>query len=224
MKTSHLRVTLLALGLTIFLSPALHAVSVLTTSYGYSTSYASPFILDTVTSIYVPGIQEWSPLTSPLVSTVRFNAGSMGIFDGVSVVFDPNTHSLNPGENGDYAIVRLTASGTSGTWAFNGGFWGQNIFNTTSDVHVLLNGTAIFDDHVNGFGLSSEKFFNLTVAVNPGDTIDFVVGDGVNGWGNDDTAVNLRHVLVTVPEPSGVLMLGLTGMALLRRRRKQPTL
>jgi hypothetical protein len=221
MKTpSHLRVTLLALGVTIVLSPALQAVSVLTTSYGYSTGYATPFILDTITSVYVPGIQEWSPLTSPLSPTVRFNPSSTGIFDGTSVIFDPQTHSLNPGEHGEYAIVRFTASGTSGTWAFAGGFWGQNLLNTTSDVHVLKNGSALFNDHVNGFGLSSEKFFNLTVGMNPGDTLDFVVGYDTNGWGNDNTAVSLRHVLVTVPEPTGVFLLGLTGMFVFTLRQR----
>jgi hypothetical protein len=217
---TYLPTSMLALGVSLSLSPALHAVSVLTSSYGYSAGYATPFVVDTVTSTYVPGIQEWSPLTNPLSPTVRFNPGSIGIFDSSSIVFDPHTLSLNPGEHGEQAIVRFTASGTSGTWAFTGGFWGQDIFNTTSAVHVLKNNVSLFTDNVNGFGLSSQKSFNLTVSMNPGDTMDFVVGYGSNGWGNDSTALDLRSTLV--PEPSGALLLGLTGAAALRRRRKQP--
>lgn len=218
-STTHLLASLLTFGVSSSLSASLHA-AVITTSYGYSFGLANTFIPMTPAGPFVPGIQQWSSPSS-IPATVRFNPGSVAIYDGASIVFDAHILSLHPGEATEYATVRLTSSGPSQTFAFNGGFWGQDIFNTTTDVHVLKNGTAIFNDNVNGFGLSSEKFFNLNVTMNPGDTLDFAVGYGTSGYTHDSTALELRYAVV--PEPSAVLLLGLTGAAALRRRRKQPT-
>ena len=59
---------------------------------------------------------------------------------------------------------------------------------TTTDAHVLHNGASLFDGFVNR--LYAGPYFETTLAVQAGDTIDFVVGVGGNGFISDSTALD----------------------------------
>jgi hypothetical protein len=217
------------------LSQVVCASSLLTQSYGSSATLGSQFFVNSgPTTVGSSGIQEWMAIFvgGPNIterSTIRFNPSTIGV-SLPGVFYDPQTLSLNPGSGleNEYAIVRLTG-GQGETCTFTGGFWGQRtnpISRTSSDVHVLKNGVSIFDNTVNSFGQSNATPFNLTVTMNPGDTLDFAVGNGAiyNGSLGDATAVSWTCNCITVPEPSGVFLLGLTAIPTLRRRRKQSTI
>src|SRR5262249_7622865 len=68
-------------------------------------------------------------------------------------------------------------------------FKGDNSAGTTTDVHVLHNGLALFDDDVIGFGTSSARSFATTLTVDTGDTIDFAVGYGNGNYFSDTTGL-----------------------------------
>jgi hypothetical protein len=201
-----------------------HSTPFGTESYGWSTGLGTPFVVDSTASTGL-GMSIWGPAAFPSVSSnpgVYYNASGVST-SGAGVVVPPGGISLHPGQAGQYAIIRVTQSplSPSQTISLTGLFWGQNTFGTTTDVHVLQNGAAIFNGNVNGFGTPSNVPFSLTVTVNPGDNLDFAVGFGNGNHNADSTGLTANWTVV--PEPSGVLFLGLTGAAALRRRRKQPS-
>jgi uncharacterized protein YjdB len=57
---------------------------------------------------------------------------------------------------------------------------------TTTDVSVLRNGTPLFSNFVNLNGAGNQQTFTTTVALQAGDTIDFVVGNGGDGTTGTD--------------------------------------
>jgi len=148
-------------------------------SYGFTTSVGGPFTLDTI-------------------SGSTFFSGEVGWFGPISgffapgyplVVAAPNTVptvlDMGPGP-GSYAVVRWTAP-SRGRWDVVGQFFGTGL--TTGDVHVLHNGTAVFDSPVNG---SQVAAFSLAIDVVAGDTIDFAAGPGPGGDnGADPTGFNV---------------------------------
>ena len=95
---------------------------------------------------------------------------------------------------------------TSGIYQVAASFLGLNISPTTTDVHVLLNDTPIFNGTVNGFGPGSGPSFNTSLKLAAGDRLDFAVGYGNGSHINDSTGINAR--LSLVPEPSSLVMLG----------------
>jgi hypothetical protein len=86
----------------------------------------------------------------------------------------PSVLDLGPGWNTD-TVVRWTAP-SRGRWDVVGLFFGTGL--TTGDVHVVKNGTALFNTPLNGFDAAP---FSLAVDVMPGDTIDFVAGPSTDG-------------------------------------------
>jgi hypothetical protein len=200
-----------------------HATPFGTESYGYSTGLGTPFVVDTVASTGL-GMSIWGPAAFPSVNAnpgVYHNAS--GVATTGQIVVPAGGISLHPGPVGQYAILRVTQSPITAaqTIDLTGSFWGQHIAGTTTDVHVLQNGISVFNGNVSGFGTPSNVPFSLTLTVNPGDNLDFAVGYGNGNHNADSTGLTANWSVV--PEPSGVLLLGITGMALLKRRRKQPT-
>jgi hypothetical protein len=97
----------------------------------------------------------------------------------------PDVLDMGPGPS-SYTVVRWTAP-RRGRWEVVGLFFGTGL--TTGDVHVLKNGTPLFDSPVNGTDTAS---FSLAVDVAAGDTIDFAVGPGPNGNNDfDPTGFNV---------------------------------
>jgi hypothetical protein len=151
-------------------------------SYGFSTSPDGPFSLYT--------------LSGP-----TFFSGEVGWFGPISgccapgyplVVAQPNTVptvlDMGPGPS-SYTVVRWTAP-SRGRWNVVGEFSGTGL--TTGDVHVVHNGTALFNSPVIG---SQFAQFSLSVNVAPGDTLDFAAGPGPDG--NNDSDPTGFNVTIT---------------------------
>jgi len=148
-------------------------------SYGFTTRVGGPFTLDTISgSTYFSGEVGWfgpiSGATAP---------GFPLVVAGPNVI--PDVLDMGPGPS-SYAVVRWTAP-SRGRWDVVGQFFGTGL--TTGDVHVLRNGTPVFDSPLNG---SQVAPFSLAVDVVAGDTIDFAAGPGPDGNNDfDPTGFNV---------------------------------
>jgi len=114
---------------------------------------------------------------------------------------------MHPGGAGQDSVVRWTAP-SAGTFSISGFFEGIDPAPTTTDVHVLLDGsTHLFDGSIGSFNVP--LLFNLTRTLAAGDTIDFAVGVGSDGSFIDDST-GLSATIVsssTVPEPTTLALL-----------------
>lgn len=133
----------------------------------------------------VAGIELWrnQERTDPCVT---FNATKATI-QALGITWSPDQLAFHPGRDGEYAVVRWTASDE-----------GQVDFSTvftsiaeraTTDVHVLHNGRSLFAGgiHVRDGGPTQE--FHQEIAVRADDTIDCVCGFGNGNYGADTTAL-----------------------------------
>jgi hypothetical protein len=126
-------------------------------------------------------------------NSVFYNSNNTTHYFGTGRV-DPGKLGMHPGSKGEYSIARWTAQ-KAGTYSISATFSG--IDQTTTDVHVLKNGSSLFDGEVSGLG-DTEIFSSQSVSVNVGDTIDFAVGYGSNGnYYYDSTGLE-----VTINEPT----------------------
>lgn len=104
---------------------------------------------------------------------------------------------------------------------------------TSTDVHILLNGSSLFSSSLNGFGASSTKSFsNGSLSLNAGDILDFAVGFGNNGnYFFDSTGIDVTISSQNSPNPTavpetssglGILALGFIGVvSAIKRQCKQ---
>ena len=125
----------------------------------------------------------------------------------------PGQLAFHPGPQDEYGVIRFTAP-TAGTFLLSSSFTGLDFAGpTSSDVHVLLDGSVIFNGFVNGFGAGSGPSFASRLTLAAGDTVDFAVGYGSNGtYFNDSTG--LTATLSSVPEPSSLVLAVVGGMTL----------
>lgn len=153
--------------------------------YGWTASRGSAFNLFTATTSnanhewwYNPAIEAVS------VAQLRSNpAGNL---------------ALHPGVGGQNPVVRWTAP-SQGTFRVLGSFVGNdcNGPQTSTDVAVLHNSQTMTSGNVNGCG--STVPYDFVVTVGTGDTIDFTLGFGVNGWyGYDSTNLSATIRPVTI--------------------------
>jgi hypothetical protein len=201
-------------------------------SYGYSTTLGGPVTLFT---------------TVNSSGTVDYWGGTPGVFFNhdpsnwanlATWHLAPQQLGLHPGPSGEYAVLRFTAP-SAGSYmidaVFAGADNGSGDMNyqpsgypyTTTDVHVLF-GSTTWGGGVSGYQATS-TFNSGTVALAQGQTVDFAVGFGGNGYVFDMTALDVRINDVTVtppstatPEPATLALVGggllLVGAAARRRR------
>lgn len=188
-------------------------------SYGYSSTLGSAPVLysSNTTSYGSIGIDGWlSGIDSDGSPYLLYNNTAKTVTNANSV-YQPGTLVLQSGQGNQYSVVQWTAP-FSGTFSLAATFSGLSSLGDSSDVHVLLDGTSIFDSNVDGTPspTSYSGFKNLVM----GDTIDFVSGTGGNGNDEDNTA--LVATIVAVPEPStaGLVVAGF-GCLLSRRLQKR---
>ena len=113
--------------------------------------------------------------------------------------------ALHPGPAGQNAVVRWTAP-EGGYYSVHATFRGLDEIGTTTNVAVRHNALEVFAGEVTGYagyycafptprvtclGGSPVQVYAGIVQVNKGDTLDFAVGYGTNGYGYDSTGLDV---------------------------------
>ena len=117
---------------------------------------------------------------------VTYNGGT-AVVKGLGITWQPHQLAVHPGRNGEYAAVRWTAPADEKVEV--SAVFTSIAEHATTDVHVLHNGTALFDGFINLHGAGMAQKFQQSVTVRAGDTIDCVCGFGNNDYGADTTAL-----------------------------------
>ena len=131
------------------------------------------------------GLAVWNGDVGP-EPCAAYNETSHDI-QGPGIVWKPGQISLHPGPEGQYGVLRWTAP-QAGPYTVKATFTGI-AEKTTTDVHVLHQGKAIFDSGVNVDKWGNEAACEKTISAQAGDTVDFVVGWGNGSYGGDTTAL-----------------------------------
>ena len=115
--------------------------------YGWSATLGSPFVLSTDPAVR-DGVDTWRGDLAADGNPGEYHNGTTGVLVlGNTAVLGPGQFALHPGPGGEFAVVRYVAPET-GAASIESLFTGLDTFGTTTDVHVLLNGTALFDGFV----------------------------------------------------------------------------
>jgi hypothetical protein len=112
--------------------------------YGWSITLGSTFVLSTDPGVR-DGADTWRGDLEPFGNPAEYHNGTTDVIVlGNTNPMAPGQFALHPGPGGEYAVVRYVAPET-GDASIDAVFTGLDIFGTTTDVHVLLNGNALFD-------------------------------------------------------------------------------
>jgi hypothetical protein len=185
-------------------------------SYGYETTLGSTFVLydaATPSAGGISGLEQWysAEIQQSLLPTVGYNNTDSDIHRDTNI-WPPHEVFFQAGFQGQYSVIRWTAP-TAGTYNLAVSFRGDdNVFPTTSDVHVLYNGNSLFSGQVDVYGPAFT--FSDILSVKAGDIIDFAVGVGSDGSTIGDMT-GIGATISSVPEPSGLLLIAI-GVGVVR--------
>jgi hypothetical protein len=156
-------------------------------SYGYKANPAAPFTVFSSSGQPWSGISVWSPNAGGncCAMVAKNMTGATQTYAG-QVSQPADLLNLHPGAGGEIAVLRWT-SPAAGSYQIEGRFQGLDMTGPTTDVHILRNGTEIWAGNVNGY--NNQTVFNLTITINAGEVIEFVVGTGGNSYSNDSTGL-----------------------------------
>jgi hypothetical protein len=103
--------------------------------------------------------------------------------------------AMEASNSGQYSLVRFVAP-VAGTYKISAQFSGVHVWSTT-DVHVLHNGTSLFDADIDGYGgdpafrkvqgASPTAAYSGQIEMKANDTVTFAVGYGKNKTNSGDT-------------------------------------
>jgi hypothetical protein len=172
-------------------------------SYGFSASLGSAFspyttfVSATNSPTQFPagaGLAVWvsSLLGNP---AALFNPTAQTVVVSGSMTFTAGQFGLHPGPLGEYSIARWTAR-EAGLYRVEATFEGVHMSQgkpiTTTDVHVQHDSVDLASGSLN-IGNSGNIFpATLSVTLAAGDTVDFAVGNGGNGYTSDGTGLDAR--------------------------------
>lgn len=165
---------------------------------------------------FSPKIQGWASPITGVVPAVVINTDSVAVNPiGTPVPVSAQQILMHPGEFGDNAVLRYTAS-VAGIYSIYGK-WDSLDGGSTVNYVLKTSGittTSLFDSP------ASSSNFNLVTSLAFGDTIDFVVNYDGN-FSADSTGLFAN--IAPAPEPSMMTLMALGGVgfvALMKRRRK----
>jgi hypothetical protein len=112
--------------------------------------------------------------------------------------------AMEASNSGQYSLVRFVAPVT-GTYKISAQFAGVHVWSTT-DVHVLHNGTSLFDADIDGYGgdpafrkvqgASPTAAYSGQIEMRANDTVTFAVGYGSNKTNSGDTTGLFARVVL----------------------------
>jgi hypothetical protein len=106
-----------------------------------------------------------------------------------TLTLQPHQASFHPGPNGEYGDYRFTVPVTA-PYTLSATFTGIDTHGgADKDIHVLVNGSALYDGTLAGSYGSTATYSN-TVNLAAGDRVDFVVGYGSGPYYYDSTALD----------------------------------
>jgi len=115
----------------------------------------------------------------------------------------PGEIAMEASNTGQYSLVRFVAP-AAGTYKVTAQFEGVHFGLSTTDVHVLHNGTSLFDADIDGYGgdpafhpiqgACATAAYSGQVELKKGDTLTFAVGYGKNKTHFGDTTGLFAHV------------------------------
>ena len=191
-------------------------------SYGYETTLGGGLTLYTIKYAPNGNVKGWNQPIAFDVPLVVKNFGAMAGGGFADLYLQPGQLAFHPGPNNEYSIVRFTAP-SAGTYNLASSFSAVTTDGTTTDVHVLDNNVSKFDGTVTGtYQASVGSTYSNNFVLASGETIDFAVGNGGNGFYQDSTG--LDATLTVAPEPSQVapfvfLTFGLGAMVVLKKKK-----
>jgi hypothetical protein len=163
-------------------------------SYGYANVLGGSLILYTTATSFTASIIGWGSGPPADFYNTSDNAASDG-----TPYLGPHQAAFHPGPSGEYSIYRFTAP-AAGNYQLQAAFVGADVVGTSTDVHVLVNNSSIFDGLVNGFGPGTGPSFSTNLVLQANDRIDFEVGAGNNGFLYDSTGI--QATLTSSPQLS----------------------
>ena len=131
-----------------------------------------------------------------------------------------NSVAWHPGDTSpDFTVLRWTAgTGEAGSIELAGTFSRNGEPNGVVDFYVFVNAVQVYSQ--TGVGNNVSFNFDLNSVISPGQSVDFVLGNGGNGYGGDESLIS--GSVSAIPEPSTYAALagiGALGLVALRRRR-----
>jgi hypothetical protein len=194
-------------------------------TYGWTQNLGGAFVVNTIRGT-ASGLDVWTgSVVSPLGTwpAIVHNGTNQSVTLSNTVTYAPGQFGMHSGPGGEYAVVRFTAP-ISGGYLLTSRFSGLDFVGpTTTDVHVLLNNSAVFSAAVNSFGAGPSYSPSSVFSLQAGDTIDFAVGFGANGnYFFDSTGLSAR--ISAIPEPATLLQFaaGVLFLLALAQNRTAP--
>jgi hypothetical protein len=158
-------------------------------SYGYATTLGGSLILYTDNSASTASVIGWGHNISLGAPALFYNTTDHATTAGDGTPnLAPHQACFHPGPNNEYSIYRFTAP-AAGNYLLQAAFVGADIVGTSTDVHVLVNDSLIFDGSVNGFGPGTGPSFTTNLVLQANDRVDFEVGYGGNNFLYDSTGI-----------------------------------
>ena len=138
---------------------------------------------------FLNGLEVWKPQARFAPRLIR-NPKTYGI--SAVTLWRPKEVAMIPGVDGEYGAVRWTAP-ADGEYTVSAKFRGSGTF-TTTNIHVLQAGKAVYDGFINLNGRGDESAYGATLRFSKGQTLDFAVGgrtpaggEWYEQWGNNTT-------------------------------------